>query len=63
METDYSLILLLILNGNQPSDSLKDLCENFLNRYCNQEGMVLYSKLLRQISDKEGVVEDIEIEG
>ena len=55
MQQEYSILLLLILNSKQPIDSLKELCENFLNEYCNKEGMVLYSQLLRQIADKENI--------
>ncbi len=54
METDYSLILLLILYSSQPADTLKELCENYLKKYCSQEGMVFYSKLIRSIAEKEG---------
>lgn len=54
MQQDYSLLLLLILHSTQPIDTLKELCENFLNKYCSQEGMVFYSKLIRSIAEKEG---------
>lgn len=54
MQKDYINIQQLIENSNIPLDLLKELCEAFLEVNCHQEGMVLYSKLIRQIADKEG---------
>jgi hypothetical protein len=56
METDYSLILLLINYSSQPIDILKELCENYLKKYCNQEGMVFYSNLIRMVAEKQDIL-------
>ena len=55
MQQDYENILQLIGNGNASLDLLKGTCEAFLDTYCNQEGMVLYSELIRKIADKESI--------
>lgn len=55
MEKDYQAISMLILGSSTNADTLKDLCEQFLEKYCNQEGLVLYSKLIRLIAEKENI--------
>ena len=55
MQQDYDSIKQLIINGNIPLDLLKDLSEAFLETYCNQKGMVLYSDLIRTIADEENI--------
>ena len=59
MQQDYDSIKQLIENGNTSLDLLKGICEAFLETYCNQDGMVLYSDLIRAIADKEGILIDI----
>ena len=55
MQQDYENILQLINNSDTSLDLLKNTCEAFLDAYCNQEGMVFYSELIRKIADKEGI--------
>ena len=55
MQKDYENILQLINNSDTSLDLLKNTCEAFLDTYCNQEGMVLYSDLIRKIAAKEGI--------
>jgi hypothetical protein len=55
MQQDYENILQLINNSDTSLDLLKNTCEAFLDTYCNQEGMVLYSDLIRKIADKESI--------
>lgn len=55
MEKDFEHLKTLIEEWIYSADELKEMCEEYLEKYCSKEGLVKYSTLINLIAKNQGL--------